>query len=251
MSQSMGTEEAIKRWDNFAENYSENHTEQGDLHKEIFLNPALFSLMGNVKNKKVLDAGCGEGYLSRILSKRGAAVTAVDYSPTMIEIAKERTPKELNVHYSHGNCEDLHQLEDKSFDFIVSNMVIQDLADHEKAFRTMYRLLADKGIFIFSILHPCFVTPESGWERTENGEKLHWNVDKYFYEGVYEQPLGDKENMLLFHRTLTTYINTLIHTGFVLESIIEPQPSKDMLKKYPSFAEDFRCPDFIVFKLRK
>ncbi len=41
-------------------------TEQGDFHKEVFLNPTLFSLMGEVKNKKVLDAGCGEGYLSRL-----------------------------------------------------------------------------------------------------------------------------------------------------------------------------------------
>ncbi|MFS0638226.1 class I SAM-dependent methyltransferase [Mesobacillus foraminis] len=246
-----GTEEAIKRWDSFADTYSKNHTEQGDLHKEVFLNPTLCSLMESVKNKKVLDAGCGEGYLSRILSKSGAAVTAVDYSPRMIEIAKERTSKDLLIDYKQGNCEELTILEDKSFDLIVSNMVIQDLANYEKAFSEMYRLLVDGGCFIFSILHPCFVTPECGWEKNESGEKLHWNVDKYFYEGAYEQGLGEKEKMLFFHRTLTSYINTLIKTGFVLESIVEPKPSTEMLKKYPSFEEDFRCADFIVFKVKK
>lgn len=251
MKQNVGTEEAIKRWDAFADAYSKNHTEQGDLHKEVFLNPTLFSLMGDVKNKKVLDAGCGEGYLSRILSKSGATVTAVDYSPRMIEIAKGRTPNDLLIDYREGNCENLNILENKSFDLIVSNMVIQDLANYEKAFHEMYRLLVDGGIFIFSILHPCFVTPECGWEKTESGEKLHWNVDKYFYEGAYEQGLGDKEKMLFFHRTLTSYINALIKTGFVLEGIIEPMPSVEMLEKYPSFEEDFRCPDFIVFKLKK
>ncbi|MBO1004209.1 class I SAM-dependent methyltransferase [Pseudogracilibacillus auburnensis] len=251
MKQNVGTEDAIKRWNGFADTYSEKHTEQGDLHKEVLLNPTLFSLMGDVKNKNVLDAGCGEGYLSRMMSKLGATVTAVDYSPRMIEIAKGRTPKELFIHYKLGNCEDLSILEDKSFELIVSNMVIQDLANYEKAFQEMYRLLVDEGSFIFSILHPCFVTPESGWEKTESGEKLHWKVDKYFYEGAYEQRLGMKEKMLLFHRTLTSYINTLIKTGFVLESIVEPKPSTDMLKKYPSFEEDFRCADFIVFKLKK
>ncbi|WP_088104203.1 class I SAM-dependent methyltransferase [Halalkalibacter urbisdiaboli] len=251
MKQNVSTEEAIKRWDSFADTYSKKHTEQGDLHKEVFLNPTLFSLMGNVENKKVLDAGCGEGYLSRILSKSCAVVTAVDYSPRMIEIAKSRTPKDLLIDYSQGNCEDLNTLEDKSFDLIVSNMVIQDLANYEKAFQEMYRLLEDGGYFIFSILHPCFVTPESGWEKTEDGRKLHWNVDKYFYEGAYEQRLGDKEKMLLFHRTLTSYINTLIKIGFVLEGIVEPKPSIEMLQKYPSFEEDFRCADFIVFKLKK
>ncbi|MDQ0297849.1 ubiquinone/menaquinone biosynthesis C-methylase UbiE [Salibacterium salarium] len=193
MKQNVGTEEAIKRWDSFADTYSKKHTEQGDLHKEVFLNPTLFSLMGNIKNKKVLDAGCGEGYLSRMFTKSGANVTAVDYSPRMIEIAKERTSHDLLIDYKQGNCEELNTLEDKSFNLIVSNMVIQDLANYEKAFQEMYRLLADGGSFIFSILHPCFVTPECGWERTDNGEKLHWNVDKYFYEGAYEQSLGDKK----------------------------------------------------------
>ncbi|MDL4840195.1 class I SAM-dependent methyltransferase [Aquibacillus rhizosphaerae] len=251
MLQNVGTEEAIKRWDTFADTYSKNHSEQGDLHKEVFLNPTILSLLGNVRNKKILDAGCGEGYLSRILSKSGARVTAVDYSPRMIEIAKERTPKELLIDYRQSNCEDLNNFKDKSYDLIVSNMVIQDLTNYEKAFQEMYRLLVNGGSFIFSILHPCFITPECGWERNDSGEKLHWNVDKYFYEGAYEQGLGDKQKMLIFHRTLTSYINTLIHTGFVLKSLVEPKPSEEILKKYPSFEEDFRCADFMVFELKK
>ncbi|WML42802.1 methyltransferase domain-containing protein [Neobacillus sp. PS3-40] len=251
MKQNVGTEEAIKRWDRFADTYSANHNEQGDIHKEVFLNPTLFTLMGTVKNKRVLDAGCGEGYLSRLLAKSEAIVTAVDSSPRMIEIAKERTPNDLLIDYKKGNCEGLNFLEDNSFDLIVSNMVFQDLENYEKAFQEMYRLLADGGYFIFSILHPCFVTPESGWEKTIDGKKLHWNVDKYFYEGAYEQRLGDKEKMLFFHRTLTSYVNTLIKTGFYLESIVEPKPSDEMLKIYPTFEEDFRCPDFIVFKLKR
>ncbi|WP_029270578.1 class I SAM-dependent methyltransferase [Virgibacillus alimentarius] len=247
----ISTEEAIKRWDRYAETYSAAHNEKGDIHKEIFLNPTLLSLMGTVKNKKVLDAGCGEGYFSRILAKSEANVTAIDYSEKMLEIAKERTPIDLRIDYKHGSCEDLNFLEDNSFDLIVSNMVIQDFANYEKAFQEMYRLLVNGGYFIFSILHPCFVTPESGWEKTKDGEKLHWNVDKYFYEGVYEQRLGDKEKKLLFHRTLTSYVNNVIKAGFILEGLVEPKPSEDKLSKYPSFEEDFRCADFIVFKLRK
>jgi len=57
--------------------------------------------------------------------------------------------------------------------------------------------------------------------------------------------------MLIFHRTLSSYLNALLETGFQLEKIVEPTPSKEMLEKYPSFEEDFRCPDFVVFKLRK
>ncbi|SDQ44116.1 methyltransferase domain-containing protein [Carnobacterium viridans] len=251
MEQNIDAEEAIRRWDSFADTYSKNHNEQGDIHKEVFLNPTLFSLMGELKDKQVLDAGCGEGYLSRLLSKAGSNVTAVDYSLRMIEIAQERTPVDLQIKYLRGNCEKLDTLEDNSFDLIVSNMVIQDLPNYENAFREMFRLLVDGGSFIFSILHPCFVTPGSGWENNNSGEKLHWNVDRYFYEGAYEQRLGDKEKVLFFHRTLTSYVDKLTKVGFMIESIVEPKPSEIMLEKYPSFEEDLRCADFMVFKVTK
>lgn len=246
-----GTKESIRRWNGFADVYSKSHGEKGDRHKEVFLNPTIFSLTGNIENKNVLDAGCGEGYLSRMLSGNGAEVTAVDYSTRMLEIAKERTSKNVSIKYMHGNCEDLHILENNSFDLIISNMVIQDLANYQQAFQEMHRVLKDGGVYIFSILHPCFITPASGWERSENGEKLHWNVDHYFYEGVYEQPFGDEEKMLLFHRTLTSYVSALMKTGFVIENMVEPKPSDEMIEKYPSFKEDLRSPNFLVFKLRK
>jgi len=251
MKRFIGTEEAIQRWDRYAETYSATHTEKGDLHKEVLLNPTLLSLMGEVKDKRILDAGCGEGYLSRILAKSNAHIMAVDYSKRIIEIAKERTSSNLSINYKYGNCENLNFLEDNSFDLIVSNMVIQDLAHYEKAFQEMYRLLVEGGIFIFSILHPCFITPQSGWEKTEDGKKLHWNVDNYFFEGAYEQRMGEPEKIILFHRTLTSYMNALIKAGFTLEKLVEPKPNEASLNKYPSFEEDFRCADFLVCKLKK
>ncbi|MOA36187.1 Magnesium-protoporphyrin O-methyltransferase [compost metagenome] len=85
--------------------------------------------MGSVENKKVLDAGCGEGYLSRMIAKGGASVTGVDYSQNMITIAKSKSPEELKINFHHGNCEDLSFLQNESYDLIVSNMVIHDLSD--------------------------------------------------------------------------------------------------------------------------
>lgn len=149
--ETIDTKEAVRRWDLFADAYSANHGEQGDIHKEVFLNPSLFSLMGSLGGKKVLDAGCGEGYLSRLIAKSGAFVTAVDYSKRMIKIAKERAPDDLKIEYKDGNCEDLHFFQDTQFDLVVSNMVIQDLANYKEALKENYRLLKDGGSFIFSI----------------------------------------------------------------------------------------------------
>lgn len=247
------TEEAIRRWDKHAVEFTSKYGENGDLHREIFLNPTILDLIESVKDKRVMDAGCGEGYLSRMLAGLGANIIGVDYSENMLKIANERTSEELGIQFFHENCEELSRFEDESFDLIVSNMVIQDLPNYDKAISEMYRLLVDNGSFVFSILHPCFVTPGSGWVKSDDGEKLYWKVDNYFYEGAYEQslPVDDKDKVLYFHRTLSNYINTIISTGFRIEEIVEPKPSAEMIEKYPSFKEDLRCSDFIVFKLSK
>lgn len=185
----MTTDEAIQRWDRHAEAFIMNYDEHGGVHREVLLNPAIFSLIEQTSGVSILDAGCGEGYLSRILAKHGANITAIDYSKKMLEIAKRKTPTELGIQFQHGNCEKLDNLKSSTFDMIVSNMVIQDLADYEAAFSVMYRLLKEGGYYIFSILHPCFVTPDSGWQRDHEGFKTHWKIDNYFFEGVYEQQI--------------------------------------------------------------
>ena len=248
--------EAIRRWDAFARTLTDVigfDPQEGDPHRIVLLNPVLFELLPDVDGKRVLDAGCGEGYLSRKLAKLGARVTGVDFSAEMLAIAAERTDPALGIRYLHGNCEHLDALDAGAFDVIVSNMVLMDLADHVAALQGFYRLLTGGGILVFSISHPCFTTPGCGWVRDENGSKLHWKIDHYFREGPVEQPPlpGAEEGTLLFHRTLSNYIRTLLRTGFDLLDVIEPQPAEEMLSTYPRFRDDFRMSHFIVFKAQK
>ncbi len=245
------TEEAIRRWDILAEEITATYTHQGDRSREVLLNPVLIDFLGPVENKKILDAGCGEGYLSRILADKGAHVVAVDYSRNMLEIAKKRTPSHT-IEYYYGNCENLHFLKSQTFDIIVSNMVLQDLADYVGAMKEMHRLLVKNGLFVFSISHPCFTTPDSGWIK-DDGKKLYWKVDKYFDEAPFDQkwPAKARVRVLLFHRTLTSYFKTIKEAGFTIEDIVEPKPSEEMVRKYPDFKDDLRMCHFLVFKVRK
>lgn len=249
----MNREEVIRRWDTHAEELTARFTPLGDPSREVLINPVLFRFLGSVNHKRILDAGCGERYLSRILTERGAHVVAVDYSRKMLEIAQKRTPESYPIEYYHGNCENLDFLESEAFDIIVSNMVLQDLPDYEKALNEMNRLLVENGVLILSIIHPCFGTPESKWIKNDEGEKLYWKVDRYFDEVPYEQrfPLGAKDGVLLFHRTLTSYFRAIKSTGFLIEELTEPSPSQEMIEKYPAFKDDWRMCHFLIFKLKK
>ena len=253
MSTGYDSFDAIRRWDTHAKEWAGACTPDGGAHRVVLLNPALFELLGDCSGKRVLDAGCGEGYLSRKLAASGAAVTGVDFSKRMLDFARERTDPRLGIRYLHGNCEDMHSLGAGSFDVVVSNVVLQDLADFEAALGSMHFVLVEKGVLVFSILHPCFSTPECGWVKDDQGRKLYWKVDNYFSEGAYEQPLplDATEGVLLFHRTLSRYLRTLLKTGFDLLDVIEPKPTAELLEVYPEFRDDLRMTHFIVFKAMK
>ncbi|MBN1170685.1 MAG: DUF1698 domain-containing protein [Micromonosporaceae bacterium] len=50
----------------------------GDLAKRHLVNPVLLRMLGEVSGRRILDAGCGNGYLSRMLARRGASVVGVE-----------------------------------------------------------------------------------------------------------------------------------------------------------------------------
>jgi 2-polyprenyl-3-methyl-5-hydroxy-6-metoxy-1,4-benzoquinol methylase len=76
MPRSYDSDEAIRRWDLHARHIvTYVDPEGGDPHRIVLLNPALFQLLPDVDGKRVLDAGCGEGYLCRKLAWLGARVT--------------------------------------------------------------------------------------------------------------------------------------------------------------------------------
>lgn len=254
MKTKITADEAIKGWDAQTHDLLMGFDPvEGDPHRIALLNPVLFSLIPSVAGKKVLDAGCGEGYISRKLARLGAAVTAIDLSRVMIEIAKERTSSDLSIEYICGNCEKMDFLQPKSFNVVISSMVIQDLPDHRAFLHSINTLLKDDGVLVMSFSHPCFISPDSGWEKDKDGRKLHWNTDCYFSEGPYVQPFSANNDppIYMFHRTLSEYLQSLMAFGFELMDFIEPRPSEEMMAKYPKFRDDLRMCDFIVIKAKK
>lgn len=85
----------------------------------------------NVKGKRILEIGCGDGYYSRYLKKRGAEVVGVDISNNMINLAKKNAKKEnLDIPFYKIEGEHL-EFEDKFFDFdiVLTVTVLQHILD--------------------------------------------------------------------------------------------------------------------------
>jgi ubiquinone/menaquinone biosynthesis C-methylase UbiE len=104
------------------------------------------------KGSRVLEIGCGAGYLAIALAQRGFAVQAVDHAPEMIELARRHVKQAGFDDRVHTSIEDAHKLsfEDESFDLVVSLGVINWLYDLKKALAEITRILKRGGYAVLN-----------------------------------------------------------------------------------------------------
>ncbi|MHC5004416.1 MAG: class I SAM-dependent methyltransferase [Planctomycetota bacterium] len=115
--------------------------------------PMLREAAGVRPGRTVLDVGCGPGHVAGALSAGGAAVTGIDFSARMIEVARLHCPEATFV---EANAEQL-PFPDASFEAVVSNFVVHHLARPDVVFREVRRVLVPGGRFAFVV----FERPEA------------------------------------------------------------------------------------------
>ncbi|MDL2298245.1 class I SAM-dependent methyltransferase [Synergistaceae bacterium OttesenSCG-928-D05] len=212
--------------------------------------PALQKLMPDFTGKRVLDLGCGFGWHCRYAVEQGAAsVIGVDLSKNMLREAKRMTdsPK---IEYLLMPVEDI-DFSANSFDVVISSLTFHYVKSFQAICEKISACLTTRGHFIFSVEHPVFTAYGSqDWHYGDKGEKQHWPVDRYFNEGPRNASfLG--EEIVKYHKTLTTYLNDLLQTGFMINAIIEPQPEQAMLDAIPDMRDELRRPMMLIVAAQK
>lgn len=211
---------------------------------------ALKRILPEIKDKEVLDLGCGYGWHCKYFADKGASkVIGIDISTKMLELANLKN-KASNISYSCIAMEDI-DFKDESFDIIFSFLAIHYIKDFDFLVNKIYKLLKKGGNFIFSVEHPIFTAHGSqNWIYNEQGEIEYFPVDNYYYEGKRETNfLG--ENVTKYHRTLTTYLSTLISNGFKIKNVVEPMPSEKLLNEVLGMKEELRRPMMLIVSVEK
>lgn len=209
----------------------------------------LQKILPDFPNKKVLDLGCGYGWHCKYAVENGAnKVIGIDISDKMLEIAKEKN-SDKKIDYRCEAMEDLN-FPKETFDIILSSLAFHYIQDFESLVSNIAKWIRKGGEFVFSVEHPVFTSYGiQDWYYDVDGKILHFPVDNYYYEGQREA-LFLGEYVTKYHRTLTTYLNTLLQNGFEFQYIIEPQPPEEMLG-IDEMKDEMRRPMMLLISVKK
>ncbi|UAC01827.1 methyltransferase domain-containing protein [Dactylosporangium vinaceum] len=214
----------------------------GDFAKRHLINPELLRLLGDVTGRRILDAGCGNGYLSRLLAARGAEVVGVEPGLSLFDFAAERearTPQ--GIRYVRA---DLCARPDLGgpFDAVVCSMVLPAVPDWQDAMRACTEALSPGGLFVFTVNHPCFEQLWPVWRA--HGE---YRTSRYLEEYEIPGPHGTD-----FHRPLSAYVNHLLTLGCHLTELAEPALPPEAAATGPEGIDAYtHLPNFLIVAARR
>lgn len=206
---------------------------------------AFRGLLPDMRGKKVLDLGCGFGWHCRYAREQQAkSVVGVDLSENMLSRAREMT-SDPRIEYLRMAIEDI-DFGEADFDVVISSLALHYIERFDLICRKIHHCLAPGGSFVLSVENPINTAlPAQDWHSGPGGEKLHWPVDGYHNEGPREARFLEND-VIKYHRTFSTYINTLITSGFRIAELSELKPTAEMLASHPAWQEEIRRPMFLL-----
>lgn len=198
-------------YDSFATEYDEENS--GSLLNAHYERPAVLRLLGDVRGRRILDAGCGSGPLAAELVARGAEVTGFDSSRAMIGLARRRLGESVPLTV-HDLAEPL-PYEDGTFDDVAASLVLHYLEDWEAPLAEIRRVLKPGGRLVASVNHPF-------------ARQINAPTEDYFATREYgeEVDLDGRSTVLRFwHRPLREVVRAVLDADLRLRVLDEPAPS--------------------------
>jgi SAM-dependent methyltransferase len=206
-------------YDSFAEAYADDS--ESNLVNGYYCRPAILDLAGEVAGRRILDVGCASGAVFEALRDRGAAVTGIDSSAEMVNLARRRL----------GDDADLHRVDiagplpfpGGAFDDVIASLVLHYLEDWTAPLAELRRVLAPGGRLIIAVNHPLLfplVHPGAGYFAIQQ-----WSDENTFS--------GHQAVLTYWHRPLHAMTEAFTAAGFRIAVISEPAPAPAARELFP------------------
>jgi SAM-dependent methyltransferase len=216
------------------------------VYAPALIEPELHKLLGDVRGKRILDAGCGEGLYSRYLKSLGARVVGIDGSEKMLHFARQREPE---IEVKIADLMEPLDFAPASFDAVVSAGVLMSLPRLDTFLAEARRILTPDGVLAISVNHPAFTGPTMTLYRPMWAKWLGRPFAGLAFSYFEPPPDASGAPYPLYHRTIEAYVDAFRSAGFHIDRITEPHdlPQDILDKNDVEYAT--RLPRFMFFKL--
>lgn len=211
--------------------------------------PALHAMLPALRGLRLLDLGCGFGWFCRWARRQGAAhVLGIDVSERMLARARADTDDSA-ITYTRADLEHL-ELPPASFDLAYSSLVLHYIERLEALLAQVHRALVPGGYLVFSVEHPIYTAPADPRWSVDAAGRTTWPVDGYLDEGPRSTDWLAR-GVIKQHRTVATYLNTLLHLGLAIAHVEEWGPTEEQVASRPGLADEHHRPPFLLVAARR
>jgi len=206
--------------------------------------PAVRAMLPSLRDRSVVDLGCGFGWFCRWARANGAArVLGLDVSENMLARARAATADGA-VGYGKADLERF-DLPTAAFDLAYSSLALHYVENLDGLLATVREALVPGGSFVFSVEHPIYTAPaRPGWVVDASGGKT-WPVDGYLIEGARTTDWLAK-GVIKRHRTIGHYLNALVRHKFTITHVEEWGPDEAQMAARPEWADERHRPPFLL-----
>lgn len=200
--------------------------------------PAIREVIGPVEGLRVLEAGCGPGFLVRDLLAAGAArVLGFDVSPSVIEIARARVGGAAELRVA-DMAQPLEFVSTTGFDLVVSSLAIDYVRDWSVPLGEFRRALTSGGRLVFTVQHPF---GSYRWFRPPTAFGVHYC--EALWKGFLSKPVVVPD----YYRSFEEIINPVLAAGFNLIGLHETRPIRALEEIDPEkYRRGVSFPTFMV-----
>jgi SAM-dependent methyltransferase len=181
-------------------------------------------LIGDVRGKRVLDLGCGEGANAVAFARAGAHVIAVDREVDALAQGRRRADEaEVRVEWHPGDVADLAFLRADSIDVTLAVGLLAEVEDVDRLLRQVHRVLRAGAPFVFSYEHPMALAVSRD-DAAPGGLPLgRLEVRRSYFEPGPVHVRREGAELMLYPRTVGDVFAALHRAGYRVDTLLEPE----------------------------
>jgi len=197
---------------------------EGESYQNKVIYPNLLRWLHDLKGKKVIDVGCGQGFFSRVMAEKGAMVTGVDSAGPLLQIAKKEGK---NIKYVKADVHDLSFAKAGEFDMALCVLSLQNMENLKGALAEISRVTKPGGKLIAVLNHPAFRIPQSSSWGFDDGKGIQYRrIDSYLSSAktkidMYPSRKEKKVYTYSFHHSIQDYAKALSASSFAIVKLEE------------------------------